>query len=527
MRHRGTGGDVAKDLRLPGDSLIAPGGRWRSVFMPRMPVSRPSILPGRVPHHQEALKFAQASALHQDGRLADAKAAYEAILAVNPRHVEALNQLGILQLQLGDAAAALTVLDLSLRINPDQPGSNNNRGIALTHLSRFEAALADFDIAVSGQIPGARKNRASALVYLFRFDDALAEFGSAINEAPDDPDLYVNRVPAFLVQGRYDDAMASLDRAIALRPDFADAHFHKAGLQLLMGNYLAGWREYEWRWRLSQAEPAQIRSNAPLWLGDVSLKGRTILLHHEQSFEETILASRYIRMVADAGAKVTLRVPPAIVRLTRGVDERVDVIDTNGPVPAVSYHCPLMSLPLAFRTVIGTIPVPGGYLKADLATVAEWSGKLGPRRRPRVGISWSAGLMPGLARIRSMDMADMAGLTACDAEFHALQPVTGCFPDVGIRFPLSVTHDFSDLAAVIENMDLVVAVDSVVAHLAGAMGKPVWVLLPGLPSWQWSAGSASPWYSSARLFRQTRAGDWTDVLKEVADALGAWRAYQA
>jgi len=212
--------------------------------MPRMPVSRPSILPGRVPHHQEALKFAQASALHQDGRLAEAKAAYEAILAANPRHVDALNQLGVLQLQLGDAAAALTVLDLSLRIHPDQPGSNNNRGIALTHLSRFEAALADFDIAVSGQIPGARKNRASALNYLFRFDDALTEFDRAIAEAPDDPELYVNRVPAFLVLGRYDDAMASLDRAIALRPDFADAHFQKGELQLLTGNYSSGWREY-------------------------------------------------------------------------------------------------------------------------------------------------------------------------------------------------------------------------------------------------------------------------------------------
>ena len=358
-----------------------------------------------------------------------------------------------------------------------------------------------------------------------RRDEALSSFDRALSLRPDYAEAFYNRGNALRDLHRHREAVASYRRAIAIRPDYASAHWNLADCHLLLGEFELGWQEYEWRWKLPDLENAW-RVPQPVWLGDAPLQSRTVLLHSERGLGDTLLFCRYATEVAGLGARVILEVQPPLVRLLASLEGVAEVVATGDPLPAFDYHCPLMSLPLAFKTDLTNIPASVPYLRSDPARLARWQAALGPRARPRIGLVWS-GSMALKNDKRSMTLAELLPLARDWGEWVSLQKEVGekdasllaSHPE--IRHVGEELRDFADTAALIELMDVVVTVDTSVANLAGAMGKAVWVMLPFNPhDWRWMLEREdSIWYPTARLFRQPAEHDWASVVRRVDEEL--------
>ena len=504
---------------------------------------------GELERHAEALRsYERAIALRPDyagayynrgvmlerlRRPADALASYDRVLALTPQHVEAHNNRGIVLGHLQRDAEALASYDRAIELKPDYAGAYNNRGVALARLQRYPEALASHEqaIALRPDYPEAYSNRGNVLSDLERYSEALACFDRAVWLKPDYADAYYHRGNALRELHRHQEAMESYERAIALQPDHASAHWNLADCLLLLGDFARGWQEYEWRWKLPQPEQTRRDLRQPLWLGGETLEGRTILLHGEMGLGDTLLFCRYTREVARLGGKVILEVQPSLLSLLAGLTGVNGALPRGAPLPAFDCHCPLMSLPLAFRTELHNIPAPIPYIRPDPADVARWRRKLGETAKPRIGFVWSGSVALKNDR-RSMALADMLPLMSPEAEWVSVQKDVRA-SDVALlqsrrelRHLGSELRDFADTAAVVELMDLVVTIDTSVANLAGAMGKPVWILLPFNPhDWRWLLDREdSPWYPTARLFRQPAAGDWGSAILHVRKELAAWFA---
>jgi hypothetical protein len=315
-----------------------------------------------------------------------------------------------------------------------------------------------------------------------------------------------------------------------LEPDYVEAHWNDGLRLLLTGNLEQGWRAYEWRKQLS--EPVAARTYPqPLWLGEQDISGKTLFIHWEQGFGDTIQFCRYAKLAETRGATVVMEVQRVLLGLLRRLSPTIELITPDKTPASFDYHCPLMSLPLAFGTTLETIPVEQHYLESEVASRAKWSARLeadspGPKTKPRIGIAWSGSPTHHHDHLRSIGLATCLPLFnlnadwVClhkeirDADRAALKLVNG------LKFFGDELDDFNDTAALVDLMDLVISVDTGVAHLAGAMGKPVWILLPFSPDWRWLLDrDDSPWYPSAKLFRQPRPGDWADVIDQVSRAL--------
>jgi hypothetical protein len=292
-----------------------------------------------------------------------------------------------------------------------------------------------------------------------------------------------------------------------------------------MGEFAAGWKEYEWRWRRRES-PGAGEFPAPWWLGKEDLRGRTILLHAEQGLGDTLQFCRYARLVEACGAKVVLQIEPALRALLGTLAGVSQIVVPGEPLPPFDFHCPLLSLPLALGTTLDNIPAEIPYLHADRKKVARWQGKLGRRTQPRIGLAWSGNPSQTKDRNRSLPLAALEALLELPVQFVCLQkeirpgdaPALQRHPQL-LHFENAI-GDFSDTAALVECCDLVIAVNSSVAHLAGALGKPVWIPLAFVPDWRWLLGREdSPWYPGARLFRQSRPGQWDDVVRRMAREL--------
>src|SRR6185312_13532409 len=285
---------------------------------------------------------------------------------------------------------------------------------------------------------------------------------------------------------RIEEAIAELNQAIALKGDYHEAIWNRGLAHLLAGQYASGWRDYEARKR--RKVPVGNRSfSKPLWLGDAEVEGKTILVHWEQGFGDTIQFSRYVKLLADAGAKVLFAPQRPLRRLMQTLDPRVQIVDLEEPLPEFDLHCPLMSLPLA--TSVGTIPCERRYLQADRESASAWRTKLGPRTRPLIGVTWSGSSKPDQSRsIALRTFSTLFEQRHC--QFVSLQKDV-CDEDRRLLEASGVVHlrdalgDFSDTAAVCSLMDLVISVDTALAHLAGALGLPVYLLLPHVPDWRW------------------------------------------
>ncbi len=420
--------------------------------------------PGKRPAARSAERLRDALSLLADGKLDAAQSCCDAVLAIEARELDALHISGLIALRRGDPSRAVKLFNAAIRVNPGEAMVYNNRGLALQDLHEFDAA------------------------------------------------------------------MASFDRAITFRPDYADAYFHQSLVLLLTGDFDRGWKLHEWRRKLSVAAQTEHTVIEPGWLCH-DLTGKTLLLYSEQGLGDTIMFSRYAKLAAQRGAKVILAAPaplvPLLATLADGI-ESIEIIEAGAEVTAIDYLCALHSAPLAFATRLETIPFAGPYLHADPARISTWETRLGARTRPRIGIAWSGNPSFKSDHTRSMHLAQLLAHLPASCEYVALQNDIRAHDRAAfdatpsLRFFGDDLRDFSDTAALCSLMDVVVSVDTSIAHLAGALGKPCWIMLPYLPDWRWLLGRAdSPWYESVRLFRQDGDRSWEPVLARISAELAA------
>jgi tetratricopeptide (TPR) repeat protein len=481
--------------------------------------------------------------------------AFDAAIALDQSFAEAHNARGIALACVGRALEALAAFDHALEIKSDYAECSNNRGIVLQELNRFDAALASFDEALVLKPDDARvhNNRGTVLAELQRWGDSIAAYERAIALNPAYAEAFYNRGLALHDLGRFEEALTSFDEAIALRDDYAQAHHNRGAVlqdmlrpkeaidayakaihfnpdraesyanqaycYLQLGRFDDGWRKHEWRKKL----PIPIGDRAfsqPLWLGDEDLSNKTVFVHWEQGYGDTIQFCRYGRLVESLGARVVMSVQDPLYRLLSQLRPQIEMLRAAEVPQHFDYHCPMMSLPLAMRTTVQTIPATPRYLTADPELRKGFEARLPAPTRPRVGIAWSGSATHKNDRNRSIDPDLLAPLFSADAEWISLQYDAGAPPHPKLRYATDHWQDFADTAAVIDCVDVVVTVDTSVAHLAGAMGKPVFILLPFNSDWRWLLQREdSPWYPSARLFRQKQNESWGDVILRAHAAL--------
>jgi tetratricopeptide (TPR) repeat protein len=491
-----------------------------------------------------ALRDAYAQAHYNRGnvlrdlrRPAEALASYDKAIALKADYFEAYSNRGSTEEALGRTEAALASYTRALAINSERAALYLNRANLLSKLRRFEAALADYDraIALDAESAAAHCNRGNALRELERPAEALASYDRAIALDRDYAQAHCNRGLVLAQLHRLDDALSSYGAALRLRPDYPQALYNRAFIALLRGDFAAGWRDHERRF--DDVAGGNIEDHGdlrqPRWRGAEPLAGRTILLRAEQGFGDTLQFCRYAPRVAEKGATVILEVPRPLVSLLHSLEGVSTVIARGEPLPSTDCWCPMLSLPLAFGTTVETIPARIPYLRSDPRRIRFWSELLGRRTKPRVGLAWAGGLRPNQPdhwaadRRRNIPLLELAALNHPAIEFYSLQKgqpaeaeLAGALAAGWDGPPLKdfTAHlqDFADTGALMEHLDVVISVDTSTVHLAGALGRPVWLLNRYDTCWRWLLERAdSPWYPTMRIFRQERAGDWGSVIARV------------
>lgn len=464
---------------------------------------------------------------HQRGKPGEAYRLINAALKVDPRSPDALSNLALVLQSLKRNDEALAALDKALALAPGHLDARNQRGTARAAMGQPEAALQDFDAALAAA-PGhplVLYNRGNALRALGRDTEAIAAYDAALTAAPNHPGALTNRGMVVAALNRHADALSSYGRALALQPDNADVHFNAALSLLTLGDYRRGFAEYEWRWRRAGYAP-RTDLRKPLWLGETPLAGKTILLHAEQGLGDTVMFSRYAPQMARAGANVVMEVQPELKGLLAGLDGVTAVVGRGEPLPPFDLHCPLTSLPFACKTELAGVPAEIPYLRADAAHLTKWRPRLaGPL--PRVALAWSGRATHVNDRNRSLSLPQLEPLLAAeDVRFVSIQRELRPADAERLSHEPRVVDlgaeldDFSDTAAVLSLCELVICVDTSVAHVAGALERPTFVLLPFQPDWRWTPDrETSPWYPATRLFRQPAPGDWAGVIARVREEL--------
>jgi Tfp pilus assembly protein PilF len=470
-----------------------------------------------------------------------ALASYEGAIARDPMHPEAHSNRGNVLRELKRWDEALASYDRALALRPTYAEAWYNRGVLLQDIHRLQDAVASYDRAIVAR-PGyarAHCNRGVALENLHQFDAALASYDCAIALDTNYAQAHCNRGNVLRALNRLDASIVSCDAAIARDPGHALAYLSRGLARLLAGDLQGGWPDFEWRWRVPGSSLMKdARGLAqPLWLGQQPLDGKSIFLHAEQGLGDTLHFCRYVERVAALGARVILEVPPPLERLLTGL-AGVDRLMVRGDaLPDTDYHCPLMSLPLAFHTTLADIPASVPYIHADPRKSHDWRQRLGERRGLRVGLVWSGGFRPDQPEVwpvnnrRNIPLTTLAPLKHSGVEFYSLQKgqpaeselaalIARNWSGPALRDFTAELNDFSDTAALMMSMDLIISVDTSSAHLAGALGRPVWILNRFDTCWRWLLGrSDSPWYPTAKLYRQSTPGDWQEVVQKVADDL--------
>jgi Flp pilus assembly protein TadD len=464
--------------------------------------------------------------LSDAGRHAEAVDAFDEALRHDPGHAPTHGMRGV-------ALARLASFEAAIRLQPRSAGAYNNRGIALRQLGRLDESLAAFDHAIRVQpdFADAHANRGGILRLQGRDEASLAAYDEAIRLRPGHAPSWFNRGFALREMQRLDEAIGNYDRAIALDPGYVEAKWNKAVAMLLAGRYEEGFELFECRWQKDSFTSPRRGFRPPQWTGREAIAGRTILLHTEQGYGDAIQFCRYAPLVAAKGARVVFEVPRALAGLLAPLEGVAAFVERGRKLPAFDFHCPLMSLPRAFGTSLQSIPSPGAYLKADAARVRAWRERLGAASGLRVGLVWSGSPTHKNDQNRSLGLAALAASIPAGIECVSLQKelrgddraVLESLP--GWRHFGDDLADFTDTAALCSAMDIVISVDTSVAHLAGALGVETWVLLAHAPDWRWLLGREdSPWYHAVRLFRQAAPRDWTPVLARLSAQLSDRRS---
>ncbi|MES3003500.1 MAG: tetratricopeptide repeat protein [Pseudomonadota bacterium] len=424
-------------------------------------------------------------------------------------------------------AEALALLDAAVKRDPANAGAWTGRGDVLVELRQYEEALRSFEqaLALTGPVPESLVSCALALSRLGRHEEALRLADAALDKSPTDRDVLLARGNVLMAMVRIPEALACANEALAIYPDDADAHWNRAVCSLLLGDYAAGWSHYESRFHSAAFGRKGLPPDfgRPQWTGREDLAGRSILLSSEQGLGDAIQFLRFVPLVAARAGTVLLRVSPALAQLASGLAPNCRVVRDGEAVAAPDYVCPLMSLPLAFRTTLETLPATVPYLSVDAARVDHWRARLDDASgQLKVGIAWSGNASYNNDHNRSIPLATFRGLEAGGCQFISLQPdvrptdAQALEQWTGLRRFDGEIGSFAETAALICALDLVVTVDTVFGHLAGALGRPVWILSAHSPDWRWMLEREdSPWYPTARLYRQAADGDWPAVLARV------------
>ncbi|HEY1980883.1 MAG TPA: tetratricopeptide repeat protein [Xanthobacteraceae bacterium] len=516
--------------------------------------------PAAPPLDREKL-FAQAMALRERNRAAGAEALARRIIASAPDHRPTVNLLGVLRHEARDYKEAADLFGHLIELDPADAEAHYNLGTVLGSLNRYPEAIDRLRRAVALRPDHAKAHSnlgaalhagrqldeaeaacrralaidpVSATAYLNlgavlssqdHLEDAAENFRRAAELQADFAEAYLNLGLAIHNQGRFDEALPHYRRATSLRADYPDAHMAEAFLLLALGReFPAALAKLEWRWRLAERTPRGFKE--PQWRGEL-LEGRTILLHAEQGFGDSLMLLRYAPMVAERGGRVIIELPQSLAPLAARIGGKpFTVVPQGAPLPAFDLHCPLMSLPLALGTTPETIPADVPYLRPERQILERWRERFRVAAGLKVGIAWAGNpahqndIRRSIAFEHFTSLIDLPGVSwfslqigarANDLAALATGRLTDLSPDL---------KNFSETAAAVANLDLVITVDTAAAHLAGALGTPVWILLPFLADWRWFHDrDDSPWYPSARLFRQHKRGDWSSVLAQVRSAL--------
>jgi tetratricopeptide (TPR) repeat protein len=472
------------------------------------------------------------------GRNAQALASLERALALQPQRAALHAARGQVLRALGRPGDALASYQRALGLVPDDFGALFQHGVTLMMLERHEEALSSFEraLAVDGQAAEVHNNRGVALAQLGRHTEALASFSAALTCRAGHVEAHTNSANTLKGLGRFDEARLHLEHALALEPAHVPSLWSKALLELSAGAFAPGWRLYEARLQLPELRDYQRALPSARWDGRAALGGRTILIHAEQGLGDVLQFSRYIPLLEGRAGHVYFEIPAALRLLMRSLPMRGTLLSRGENLPQTDFHCPLLSLPLAFGTELDTIPGGVPYLSVPPAAVEacrdrlstlpglkvglNWQGHPGTEGQPWIrGRSFALESMAPLAQVRGVSLVSVQkGAAAAQREQVAFGTALARFTD-----PLDTGPEaMMETAALLAALDLVITSDTFVAHLAGALGVPVWIALQAIPDWRWMLErSDSPWYPTARLFRQRVAGDWGELFERIASALAA------
>ena len=417
-------------------------------------------------------------ALKALNRLDEALASLDHAIALKPDYAEAYSNRGTVLQEFNRLDEALASCDRAIALKPDFAQAYSNRGAVLQAFNRLDGALASYDqpIALDPGYAQAYSNRGTVLQAFNRLDEALASYNQAIALDPDYAEACSNRGAVLQAFNRLNEALASYDRAIALQPDYAEAHWNKSLLLILTGHYAAGWELYEWRLQKKDTKNKHYVLPQPAWRGQEQIAGKKLFIYSEQGLGDVIQFCRYLPKVQSLGADVIFEVPPSLVSFISSLDCRMNIVAKGAALPEFDAYCPVMSLPMAFKTTVDTIPAEVPYLFSDEITVERWSKRLGNRTKLRIGLVWSGYSKHKNDANRSIPLEILLPLTELPIELHSLQKdyrqhdLATLDRHPGIWRHEDDLDDFSDTAALIECLDMVISVDTSVAHVASAMG---------------------------------------------------------
>ncbi|MGP1717319.1 MAG: tetratricopeptide repeat protein [Methylophilus sp.] len=480
------------------------------------------------PRHAEA-HYNRGVILNELKRFRDAYESYHQAIALNSHYVDAYNNCGNVVIELKRFEEALACFQKAIEINPNYAYAYNGQGNVLMELKRFDEALLSYEkaIALNQSSSDAHNGKSNALQELKRFDDAVSGYEQAIALNPDSADTYANRGLALQGLEKFDEAIENFDKAIALNPESVDPYWNKALLKILMGEWEEGWQLYEYRRHRKGQKESYPDYKQPLWIGNEAIADKVLYIYPEQGLGDFIQFCRYVPLVEKLGAKVILNVPAPLISMIKTMGLNARIVTKDEKVDAFDLHCPIMSLPLALKTTIENVPNSVPYFYADKTKKHYWEDKLAhASQQLKVGLVWSGSKDHKKDHDRSLRLEQLAPLFNLPIALYSLQKEVRDQDQVTLSRLNQIKQysaelvDFSDTAALVDCLDLVITVDTSVAHLAGALAKNVWILISYLPDYRWMLDrDDTPWYPTATLFRQPEVGDWESVILNVKEGL--------
>jgi Tfp pilus assembly protein PilF len=485
-------------------------------------------------------EFQIATRLHTTGHVAEAEPLYRQLLEQRPDDAQVLHLLGLVCFQTGRPQDAVELIQKAIAKNDKIPDYHSNLGVVLDALKQQDQAGESFRraLALKPNYPEAHNNYAGFLAADGKLDEAIAEYNIAVQQKPDYPDAWDNLGSTLRKAMRFDEALAAYDKAIELQPNFAYSHYNRGTLKLMLGQMTHdAWEDYEWRWRSPTfGHPLRTFGGKPAWNGS-ELAGKTILFHAEQGLGDVLQFVRFASIIADHGGRVIVEAQPELITLLEEVPGVSSVVPRGSPLPDFDVHLPMLSITRVLHTTLETIPHEVPYILAPAIPYEEWrqrtraDSKAEGKKKLRVGLVWSSNPSNLLGKLKSLSLNLLAPLHAASpsVRFYSLQLGAAGTEAASSPFPI-IDHtdkltDFVQTAALVSNLDLVISVDTAVAHLTGAINQPIWLLAATPPDWRWMRDrSDSPWYPSMTIFRQESPGDWSTPIQRMADKLTEWGA---